>query len=101
MIDAFEETFSNDFWEGKSATIWPLFEDSPRNNCWKTRLQRLKAEFDQVTAELRVLQRKNDERRHEIEYLQEHLFSGTSIRESRTSLQQGRNIKVRCPLVQL
>lgn len=35
MIDAFEETFSSDFWEGKSATIWPLSDVSPRNNCWK------------------------------------------------------------------
>jgi cell division septum initiation protein DivIVA len=51
--------------------------------------------------ELRILQRENNERRHEIETLQEQLFSGTSIQESRKSVEladvtmhQGYNIKV-------
>ncbi|KAF2644554.1 hypothetical protein P280DRAFT_174461 [Massarina eburnea CBS 473.64] len=101
MIDAFEDTFVDEVWEGKSKTLWPLFEESPRNDHWKRRLRLLRLQFEREMKELRILQRENNERRHEIESLQDHLFSGTSIQESRKSVelsditvQQGRNIKL-------
>ncbi|KAF1954952.1 hypothetical protein CC80DRAFT_493338 [Byssothecium circinans] len=101
MIDAFEDTFTDEVWEGKSKTLWPLFEESPRNDHWKRRLRVLRLQFEREMKELRILQRENNERRREIESLQEHLFSGTSIQESRKSVelsditvQQGRNIKL-------
>lgn len=102
MIDSFEDTFTDEVWEGKSKTLWPLFEESPRNDHWKRRLRMLRLQFEREMKELRIIQRENNERRHEIESLQDHLFSGTSIQESRKSVelsditvQQGRNIKVR------
>ena len=101
MIDAFEDTFVEEVWEGKSKTLWPLTEESPRNDHWKRRLRLLRLQFEHEMKELRTLSRENQERRHEIEGLQDHLFSGTSIQESRRSVeladitvQQGRNIKV-------
>ncbi|PVI02164.1 hypothetical protein DM02DRAFT_312872 [Periconia macrospinosa] len=101
MIDAFEDTFTDEVWEGKSNTFWPLYEDSPRNDHWKRRLRLLRLQFEREMKELRILQRENNDRRHEIESLQDHLFSGTSIQESRKSVelsditvQQGRNIKL-------
>ncbi|KAF3003176.1 hypothetical protein E8E13_009253 [Curvularia kusanoi] len=101
MIDAFEDTFTDDIWEGTSKTLWPLYEESPRNEHWKRRLRLLRLQFEREMKELRILQRENNERRHEIETLQEQLFSGTSIQESRKSVEladvtvhQGYNIKV-------
>lgn len=117
MIDAFEDTFTDDVWgkplavlfglihannaDGESKTLWPLYEESPRNDHWKRRLRLLRLQFEREMKELRILQRENNERRHEIETLQEQLFSGTSIQESRKSVEladvtvhQGYNIKV-------
>jgi hypothetical protein len=101
MIDAFEDTFTDEVFEGKHATLWPLFEESPRNDHWKLRLRLLRTHFEREMKELRILIRENNERRQEIRTLQDHLFSGTSIQESRSSVeltritvQQGRNIKL-------
>jgi hypothetical protein len=101
MIDAFEDTFTDDIWEGTCPTMWPLYEESARNEHWKRRLRLLRLQFEREMKELRILQRENNERRHEIETLQEQLFSGTSIQESRKSVEladvtvhQGYNIKV-------
>lgn len=99
MIDSFEDTFTEDVWEGKSNTLWPLMEESPRNDHWKRRLRLLRLQFEREMKELRIIIRENNERRMEIRTLQDHLFSGTSIQESRKSVeltditvQQGRNI---------
>jgi hypothetical protein len=101
MIDAFEDTITADVWEGESKTLWPLFEESPRNEHWKRRLRLLRLQFEREMKELRIIVDENNERRHEIETLQEQLFSGTSIQESRKSVEladvtvhQGYNIKV-------
>ena len=101
MIDVFEDTFTEDVWAGESKTLWPLYEESSRNDHWKRRLRLLRLQFEREMKELRILQRENNERRHEIETLQEQLFSGTSIQESRKSVEladvtvhQGYNIKV-------
>jgi hypothetical protein len=101
MIDAFEDNITSDVWEGESKTLWPLFEESPRNDHWKRRLRLLRLQFEQEMKVLRIIIDENNERRHEIETLQEQLFSGTSIQELRKSVEladvtvhQGYNIKV-------
>lgn len=101
MIDSFEETFTEEVWEGNSKTLWPLFEESPRNEHWKRRLRLLRLQFEREMKELRMVQRENNDRRREISTLQEQLFSGTSIQEARKSVEladvtvhQGYNIKV-------
>jgi len=101
MIDSFEDTFTEEVWEGNSKTLWPLFEESPRNNHWKRRLRSLRLQFEREMKDLRMVQRENNDRRREISNLQDQLFSGTSIQEARKSVEltdvtvhQGYNIKV-------
>lgn len=101
MIDVFEDTFVDEVWEGTSKTLWPLMEESPRNDHWKRRLRLLRFQFENEMKQLQKMIDENNGRRKEIESLQAHLFSGTSIQESRksvelsdTTVQQGRNIKV-------
>jgi hypothetical protein len=101
MIDAFEDTFTEDVWEGKNPTIWPLREESPRNEFYKRRMRTLRLRFEHEMKELRILMRENNDRRREISSLQDQIFAGTSIQESRRSVeladetvQQGRNIKL-------
>lgn len=94
MIDAFEDTFTDDVWEGRSKTLWPIFEDSPRDDRWKHRLRLLRLNFEREMREFRILMRENNEKSHEIDALREQLYSVTSIKESRKSVEQGNNIKV-------
>lgn len=94
MIDAFEDTFTDDVWEGQNKMLWPLYEDSPRNDRWKRRLRLSRLMFERELKELRILMRENNEKGHEIEALREQLYSVTSIKESRKSVEQGNNIKV-------
>ncbi|KAI9710125.1 MAG: hypothetical protein M1820_002927 [Bogoriella megaspora] len=102
MVDAYEDTFTAEVWEGKHKTLWPLLDEhSPRNEFYKRRMAGLKARFDREIANLRILITENNERRAEIRSLRDQLFSGTSVLESRKSVdqqeitvQQGHNIKL-------
>jgi CorA-like Mg2+ transporter protein len=102
MIDGFEDTFTEDVWEGKHKTLWPLLdEDSPRNQFFKKRLKRLRLSFEREIDNMKILIKENNERRQEIKSLRDQLFSGTSVLESRKSVElseitilQGHNIKL-------
>ncbi|EMD01291.1 hypothetical protein BAUCODRAFT_144829 [Baudoinia panamericana UAMH 10762] len=102
MIEAYEDTFTDEVWEGTHKTLWPLLErDSDRNQYYRRRLASLKAKFETEVRNLQKQIDENDERRREIQSLKEELFTGTSIQESRKSventeitIQQGHNIKL-------
>ena len=101
MIDAFEDTFTDEVWEGKSKTLWPLRGESPRNEFFKRRLRSLRLQFEREMNGLRTLIKENNDRRNEIRGLRDQLFSGTSVLESRKSVElseltilQGHNIKL-------
>lgn len=102
MIDAYEDTFTKDVWEGRHKIIWPLVEDnSLRNAYWKKRMASLKKDFEAEIHALKVTMSENDDRRKEIKSLRDNLFSGTSVLESRKSVEQseitveqGHNIKL-------
>lgn len=102
IIDAYEDTFTTEVWEGTHKTLWPLPEQgSARNVYFKKKMAVLKFKFEVEMKNLRTLMYENDERRDEIENLKENLFTGTSIQESRKSventeitIQQGHNIKL-------
>ncbi|KAI6909121.1 hypothetical protein KC334_g4225 [Hortaea werneckii] len=103
MIDAYERTFTDEVWAGRHRTLWPLLDqNSPRNRYYKEkRMAPLRAKFDAEMDNLRKLIAKNDLRREKITGLKEDLFTGTSIQESRKSventeitIQQGHNIKL-------
>lgn len=102
MIDAYEENFTNEVWEGKHKTLWPLLDgNSARSVYYKKKMAALKTEFETEILRLRNVIDENNARRVEIGELREDLFTGTSIQESRksvtateTTVQQGHNIKV-------
>lgn len=101
MVDAYEDTFTEEVWEGEHKTLWPLLDESPRNEYFKRRMRSLQRKFEHEIGGLRTLIRENNERRTEILALRDTLFSGTSVQESRRSvelsqitIQQGHNIKL-------
>lgn len=103
MIEAYEDNFPDELWEGKHRTLWPLAEqdETGRNDYFRKRLKALKMSFTREINGLRTLQKENNDRRNEIRFLRDQLFSGTSVMESRKSvelseitIQQGHNIKL-------
>lgn len=102
IIDSYQDTFTDEFWEGKHRTLWPLFEqDSARNVYWRKKMSILQKEFDRQLKSLTRIHDENDDRRKEIRTLRDQLFSGTSVLESRKSVElsevtilQGHNIKL-------
>lgn len=102
IIDACSSTFTSEFWDGKHRSLFPMLEeDSARNIYWRKRMTGLKREFDRQLKILNVVYEENDDRRKEIRTLRDQLFSGTSVLESRKSVElsevtilQGHNIKL-------
>lgn len=102
IVDAYQQTFTDEFWEGKHRSLWPMLEqDSPRNDYWRKRMASLKKDFDRQIKSLMKVFDDNDDRRKEIRTLRDQLFSGTSVLESRKSVElsevtilQGHNIKL-------
>ncbi|KAE9369731.1 hypothetical protein N431DRAFT_52754 [Stipitochalara longipes BDJ] len=102
IIDSYKKTFKEEVWEGKHRTLFPrLDETSSRNVHWKERMLKLKEKFEKIIKELDSLYDEIDEGRKEIRTLRDQLFSGTSVLESRKSVElsevtilQGHNIKL-------
>jgi hypothetical protein len=102
IIDSYQKTFKEDVWEGRHRTLWPMMDEkSSRNIHWKERMHKLKDKFEKIIKELEELYEEIDERRKEIRTLRDQLFSGTSVLESRKSVElstvtilQGHNIKL-------
>lgn len=102
MIDAYEDTFTKDVWEGRHKTLWPLIDiNSGRNSYWRKRMASLKRDFESEIQALKIIVQENDDRMKDIKNLRDNLFSGTSVLESRKSVEQteitvsqGHNIKL-------
>ena len=102
IIDAYQKTFKEDFWQGKHRTLFPMVEEnSKRNIHWKERMLKLKEKFEKTIKELDNLYDEIDKGRKEIRTLRDQLFSGTSVLESRQSVElskvtilQGHNVKL-------
>ncbi|KAF2993709.1 hypothetical protein E8E14_001880 [Neopestalotiopsis sp. 37M] len=102
MIDAYEDNFTEEVWLGTHKTLWLLEEhESPRNLYFRKKMSTLRAKFEAQMKSLGKLILEIDARRNEIRTLREELFVGTSIQESRKSVEnsditvlQGHNIKI-------
>lgn len=100
--DAYEDTFTDEVWEGTHKSLWPVLDpESKRNQYWRTRMASLRKQFEKQMKNLEKLYEENDDRRKEIRTLRDQLFSGTSVQESRKSVElstvtilQGHNIKL-------
>ena len=102
MITAYRETFTDDVWIGKHKFIWPGAEDtSSRYSNWRKKMKSFRKEFEEEIRKLEHLLELNVQEQKEIKSLRDQLFSGTSVQESRKSVeqtaitvQQGHNIKL-------
>ncbi|PBP20018.1 hypothetical protein BUE80_DR009146 [Diplocarpon rosae] len=102
IIDAYEDTFTDDVWEGKHKSLWPMIDqDSHRNVYWRKRMFFLRNDFETEIRNMLKMYKENEDRRKEIRTLRDQLFSGTSVLESRKSVElsavtilQGHNIKL-------
>ena len=102
MISAYKKTFTDSVWNGSDKIIWPGDEtQSTRYAHWRTRMADLRKDIEHEIRGLEDINRLNDEKIKEITALRDNLFSGTSVLESRKSVQQqaitveqGRNIKL-------
>lgn len=95
MIDAYTDTFTPVFWLGKHPTLWPHPDpESIEGANYLARLGALRHELEASLRELRTLIKSNEQLRREIDNLREQLYSGSSVKENRTTIEQGENIKI-------
>lgn len=74
MIDEYEDTFTDDVWEGKHKTLWPMIDEtSHRNEYWRNRMARLRVRFNKVIKGLRKVYEETDDRRKEIRTLRDQV----------------------------
>lgn len=97
-----KKTFTADVWSGKHEYIWPGTKDhSPQYALWRDRMEVFQEKFDIAIAALKKQLARNLELKNEANALRNQLFSGTSVLESRKSVEisavtilQGHNTKL-------
>ncbi|KAI4120362.1 MAG: hypothetical protein LQ338_007071 [Usnochroma carphineum] len=102
MILAYRKVFTEHVWDGSSKIVWPGDESvSSRYANWRKRMKYLRADIENELRGLEEIANMNTEKMKEIKGLRDNLFSGTSVLESRKSVdaanitvQQGHNIKL-------
>ncbi|PSR92346.1 cora-like Mg2+ transporter protein-domain-containing protein, partial [Coniella lustricola] len=95
MLDAYADTFTSSFWLGQHPTLWPHPDpDSLEGVNYLARLATLRHDLEASLRELRALIKSNEQLRREIDNLREQLYSGSSVKENRTTIEQGENIKI-------
>lgn len=102
MVNAYKTTFTEDVWNGSDKIIWPGDETtSSRYAHWRKRMAAIREDIEHEVTGLEEIEEKNQEKMKEVKTLRENLFSGTSVLESRRSVQQqaitvqqGHNIKL-------
>ena len=101
MIFAYKSTFTENVWNGSSRIIWPGDENSARHVHWRKRMESIRKDIEKELRGLEDIDQLNKEKMEEIKGLRDNLFSGTSVLESRRSVQQqaitviqGNNIKI-------
>lgn len=95
MMASYIDTFTDDFWDGIHATLWPhSAPDTPQAESYRERMSFLRRDLDKAVRDLGDVQKRNERTRKEIENLRDQLFSGSSIKESRRAVEQGDNIRI-------
>ncbi|KAL8803639.1 MAG: hypothetical protein Q9182_003054 [Xanthomendoza sp. 2 TL-2023] len=102
MVFSYRKVFTESVWDGSSKIIWPGDESvSSRYSNWRKRMRNLRADIEGELQGLENIAAMNSEKMKEIKGLRDNLFSGTSVLESRRSVdqamitvQQGHNIKL-------
>lgn len=102
MISAYRRTFTENVWNGSDKIIWPGDEtESRRYAHWRRRMTGIRKDIEHEIRGLEDINRLNDEKIKQMKDLRDNLFSGTSVLESRRSVQQqaitvqqGRNVRL-------
>ncbi|KAL8669051.1 MAG: hypothetical protein Q9168_006340 [Polycauliona sp. 1 TL-2023] len=102
MLIAYRKVFKESVWDGSSKIIWPGDESvSSRYANWRKRMRKIREDIELELRGLEKIAAMNSEKMKEIKGLRDNLFSGTSVFESRRSVdqaiitvQQGHNIKL-------
>ena len=102
IMHAYNSVFTEHVWDGSSKIIWPGDDSvSSRYANWRKRMKQLRADIEGELRGLQDIASMNTEKMKEIKGLRDNLFSGTSVLESRKSVdvamitvQQGHNIKL-------
>jgi hypothetical protein len=102
IVRASKDTFTDKVWNGRHPTLWPLVnDDEPRAKEWTKRIDSLRKKFNAEIDEFERKTEKIEDTRKDIRQLRDQLFNGTSILESRKSVElsavtslQSHNIKL-------
>lgn len=102
MVTTYRETFKESVWDGSNKIIWPgAATTSSRHAAWRKRMNVLRKDLEHEMTKLTEIEALNDQKMKEVKGLRDNLFSGTSVYESRQSVQnsritvkQGRNIRL-------
>ncbi|KAF1984063.1 hypothetical protein K402DRAFT_359858 [Aulographum hederae CBS 113979] len=104
MIETYESVFKDSVWDGTNKIIWPGSGDgstSSRQAHWNRRLGLLRSGIEDEIGKLKTVEALNEKKMKIIKGLHENLFNGTSVHESRRSIEQaeitvaqGNNIKL-------
>lgn len=104
MMTSYYEAFKDSVWDGTDKIIWPGSAEanaSAKHTNWHKKMKRLRADIEEQMNHLREAHRLNEDRMKYVKNLHNNLFNGTSVLESRRSVEnaiitvnQGRNIKL-------
>ncbi|KAI4257307.1 MAG: hypothetical protein L6R42_005756 [Xanthoria sp. 1 TBL-2021] len=102
MSLSYRKVFTDSVWDGSSKLVWPGDESvSSRYANWRKRMRKLREDIESELQGLENIAAMNSDKMKEIKGLRDNLFSGTSVLESRRSVdqamitvQQGHNIKL-------
>jgi len=102
IIDSYESSFPDDVWSGKHPYIWPGTKDHSSHYAdWRDRMGVFRESFKSTIKGVERLAEECEDLKRETRTLRDQLFSGTSVLESRKTVElsavtilQGRNIKL-------
>ena len=103
MIHSYRDTFHDGIWDGTDKIVWPGSSQdlsSSRHLNWRKRMALLRGDIERDIRRLEEIELMNEKKIRAINGLRDNLFSGTSVMESRRSVQmaeaailQGNNIR--------
>lgn len=104
MINAYREAFKESVWDGTDKIIWPGTAESTgsaKHANFRRKMEQLRKKVEEQIDRLEDVHNMNQERMKYIKNLHNNLFNGTSVLESRRSVEnamitveQGRNIRL-------
>lgn len=90
MIESYRDTFTDAVWHGTDKIVWPGAEhhmSSARHLHWRKRMALLRGDIEREIQRLEEIERTNEKKIQVIQGLRDNLFSGTSVMESRRSVE--------------